>query len=81
MLGAFLLASSVASSLSAAFWGWMADNSSRRVMIRGSGMAALICLATGVCAYRCADAPKLGLFIPIAYLLLSVAHAGVRIGR
>ena len=51
MLGAFLLASSLASSLSAAFWGWMADVSSRKVMIRGSGLAAIVCLGMGVGAY------------------------------
>ncbi len=35
MLGVFLLASSLASSVSASFWGWAADTSSRRVIIRG----------------------------------------------
>ena len=81
MLGAFLLASSLASSLSAAFWGWMADVSSRKVMIRGSGLAAIICLAMGVVAYCFAGESVLIWIIPVAYLVLSIAHAGVRIGR
>src|SRR5690606_31734534 len=50
MLGVFLLASSLASSLSASFWGWAADVSSRRVMIRGAAMASGICLVVGVLA-------------------------------
>jgi len=40
MLGVFLLASSLASSVSASFWGWAADTSSRRVIIRGAAMAS-----------------------------------------
>ncbi len=47
MLGIFLLASSLASSLSASFWGWAADTSSRRVMIRGAAMASGVCLLVG----------------------------------
>ncbi|HCL38730.1 MAG TPA: MFS transporter, partial [Marinobacter hydrocarbonoclasticus] len=50
MLGVFLLASSLASSLSASFWGWAADTSSRRVMIRGAAMASSVCLVVGVLA-------------------------------
>jgi hypothetical protein len=81
MLGAFLLASSLASAASAAIWGWMADASSRKVMIRGSGLAAVICLATGIGALCFPETTALVWIIPVAYLLLSVAHAGVRIGR
>ena len=81
MLGAFLLASSLASTLSAAFWGWMADVSSRRVIIRGSGIAAATCLAVGVGTLCFPGWMVLPWFLPVAYLLLSVAHAGIRIGR
>ena len=81
MLGALLLASSLASSLSAAFWGWMADVSSRNVMIRSSALAAIVCLAMGAGAYFFAGASVLVWVIPVAYLVLSIAHAGVRIGR
>jgi hypothetical protein len=81
MLGAFLLASSLASGLSAAFWGWLAGVSSRNVLIRGGAMAALICLATGAGAYCFATSSVLSWAMPIAYLVVSVAHAGIRIGR
>jgi hypothetical protein len=81
LLGAFLLASSLASTLSAAFWGWMADVSSRNVMIRGSAIAAVTCLAVGAGTLCFPGWTVLSWVFPAAYLLLSVAHAGVRIGR
>lgn len=81
MLGVFLLASSLASSLSASFWGWAADTSSRRVMIRGAALASAVCLGVGFTAL--AAGPDLGSvwFYPAAFFVLSIAHAGVRLGR
>ncbi|EMP56113.1 hypothetical protein MSNKSG1_09578 [Marinobacter santoriniensis NKSG1] len=81
MLGVFLLASSLASSLSASFWGWAADTSSRRVMIRGAAMASAVCLGVGFTALIAG--PDMGSvwFYPIAFFALSIAHAGVRLGR
>ena len=81
LLGAFLLASSLASSVSAAVWGWMADRSSRDVMIRGSAVASFTCLVTGVGAILSPSWAALPWLLPFGYLLLSIAHAGVRIGR
>ena len=81
MLGVFLLASSLASSLSASFWGWAADTSSRRVMIRGAGMASGVCLAVGFTALWLGSDIGSVWFYPVAFFILSVAHAGVRLGR
>lgn len=81
LLGAFLLASSLASSVSASFWGWMADESSRRVMIRGGAIAATVCLATAAVGWAVPESTWLGWVVTAAYFVLSVAHAGVRIGR
>jgi len=80
-LGAFLLAGSLASSLSASIWGWMADVSSRTVMIRSSGMAAATCLLVGAGALFVPGVMGVTWILPLAYLLLSIAHAGIRIGR
>ena len=44
-------------------------------------MAAFICLGMGVGSYFLSGHPVLVWVIPVAYLVLSVAHAGVRIGR
>ena len=68
LLGGFLVASSLASTVSASVWGYMADASSRQVMIRGGALA---------------DPAWNGLtwFYPVAFFVLSIAHSGVRIGR
>jgi len=81
MLGIFLLASSLASSLSSSFWGWAADTSSRRVMIRGGAMASGVCLVVGVTALMLGTGIGSVWFYPVAFFILSIAHAGVRLGR
>ncbi|WP_417566604.1 MFS transporter [Marinobacter sp.] len=81
MLGIFLLASSLASSLSGSFWGWAADTSSRKVMIRGAAMASGVCLAVGFTALWVGTDVGSVWFYPVAFFVLSVAHAGVRLGR
>jgi hypothetical protein len=81
LLGVFILAAGVASMISAPVWGRLADWSSRRVMILG----ALITGSLGVVAFAAETlAPGLAgqaWFYPLAFLVLSVAHAGVRLGR
>lgn len=81
MLGIFLLASSLASSVSASVWGWMADSSSRQVMIRGAAIASGTCLAVGATGLIAGtDIGSVWLY-PVAFFVLSIAHAGVRLGR
>ncbi|MDY6941700.1 MAG: MFS transporter [Pseudomonadota bacterium] len=81
MLGSFVLASALASMLSAGIWGWMADVSSRLVMVRAGALAALVCL-TGACLALAAEGDKtLGWIYPGLFFVLAVAHDGVRIGR
>ncbi|MBM7334548.1 MFS transporter [Alloalcanivorax marinus] len=81
LLGGFLVASSLASTLSASVWGYMADASSRQVMMRGGGLAALVCLGVAAVALLAPEAGWLAAFYPVAFFVLSVAHSGVRIGR
>ncbi len=81
LLGAFLLASSLASSVSASFWGWMTDDSSRRVMIHAGAIAAAACITTAALGWLIPDSSWLGWVVIPAYFVLTVAHAGVRIGR
>jgi hypothetical protein len=80
-LGLFILAGGVASMLSAPVWGRLADWSSRRVMIVAGGLAG----ALGLFAYVVENlAPALAgavWFYPAVFLVLSVAHSGVRLGR
>ncbi len=79
LLGVFLLASSLASSISASVWGWMADTSSRKVMIRGGAIASGACLIVGITAMLAGTGSVW--FYPGAFFVLSIAHAGVRLGR
>ena len=80
-LGVFILAGGVASMVSAPAWGRLADWSSRRVMIAG----ALVTGSLGILAYAVETfAPGLAgrsWFYPAVFLVLSVAHSGVRLGR
>lgn len=81
LLGVFLLASSLASSISASVWGWMADTSSRKVMIRGGAIASGVCLIAGITAMIAGTGMGSVWFYPGAFFVLSIAHAGVRLGR
>lgn len=81
MLGSFVLASALASMFSASVWGWMADASSRQVMIRGGGLAALVCLAGGGLSVAGLDSGRLDWLYPGLFFVLAIAHSGVRIGR
>lgn len=81
LLGIFVLASALAESLSASFWGYLSDQSSRRVMI----IAALIAGSLGVLAFVIDSAvPPLRDWLwtyPVLFFGLGIAHSGVRLGR
>lgn len=81
LLGGFVVASSLASTVSATVWGYMADVSSRRVMIRGGALAALVCLAVAALALLDPAWGGKTWCYPLAFFVLAIAHAGVRIGR
>lgn len=81
LLGGFVVASGLASAISASVWGFMADLSSRRVMIRGGGLAALVCLMVAGLTLVDPSWEAGSWFYPGAFFVLAVAHSGVRIGR
>ena len=80
-LGALLVAAGVAATISAGFWGRMADRSSRDVLRTASGVAGLLSL--GIAAWQMAGSPGLpdGVVLLAAFFVIGIAHAGVRIGR
>lgn len=82
-LGGFLLASSLASALSASIWGWLADRSSRQVMLVAGILAGGLCIGISVITMTVSDLSSglISLIYPTAFFILSVAHAGIRIGR
>jgi hypothetical protein len=80
-LGFFIIAGGLASSLSAPFWGRLADWSSRRVMV----IAALLTSGLGFLAVVVENTAQ-GIaastwFYPAVFFILMVAHSGVRLGR
>ena len=79
-LGALMIASGAASFVSAPVWGRLSDRSSRLVMAAAAALAAVTGGVTFAVATSTGDSVGLWWF-PAAYFLLSVAHAGVRLGR
>jgi hypothetical protein len=81
LLGAFIVAAGLADLASAPVWGRLADRSSRRVM----SAAGLASGAIGLVVFAAVEwLPVVAgafAFLPLAYFCLSVAHAGVRVGR
>jgi predicted MFS family arabinose efflux permease len=80
VLGLVILAGGLASSLSAPTWGKLADRSSRRVLLLAATLTAVLGVAV-FCLERLLSAELPFWFYPAAFLLLGVAHSGIRLGR
>jgi MFS family permease len=80
-LGLLIIASGLASSLSAPLWGRMGDRSSRRVMVIGAAAAGSLGLATWL--FETAGLALMDSAWTYAglFLLIAVFHSGVRLGR
>lgn len=81
LLGLFVLANGIASSVSAPIWGRMADSSSKNVMVWGAMITSILgflifSFVTWVPLLR--DSSWI---YPGAFFILGVAHSGVRLGR
>ncbi|WP_213997664.1 MFS transporter [Arsukibacterium sp.] len=75
----FLVCTSLASALSSVFWGRLADRSSRQVIIIAAVMALAGCtVLAGLHVFT--QPPALFGYL-LLFLLLSIGHAGVRVGR
>lgn len=75
-LGAMVLASALASLISSAVWGRLADRSSRLVLAVAGGLAAMAIAASIALALA-----GLGPALPGALFVLMLAHQGVRVSR
>lgn len=81
LLGMFIIANGVASSISAPVWGKLADASSKKVMIAGATLTVILGIATyGIVSYS-ATLYQTDWIYPIAFFVLGIAHSGVRLGR
>jgi hypothetical protein len=79
-LGLLVLAGGLASSLSAPTWGRMADRSSRRVLLLAATLAGVVGIAV-FALERSLGAGAPGWVYPAAFLVLGIAHSGIRLGR
>lgn len=81
LLGLFIIANGIATSISAPFWGKMADKSSKSVMV----YAAIITSALGIIMFSLitffSSIKEIFWLYPTAYFILGIAHSGVRLGR
>ncbi len=80
-LGMLIIAAGLADSLSAPIWGRMGDSSSRFVMALAASLAGLLGVVLFLLARSDAAILTAPLFHALCYLLLVVAHSGVRLGR
>ncbi|AOE49130.1 MFS transporter [Kangiella sediminilitoris] len=78
-LGALVLASALASFLSSYVWGWLADKSSRKVLLLSSFVAMLALGATALLGQL--ELIGQGLLLPALLFVLMIAYHGVRLGR
>ncbi|GAB4168180.1 MAG: MFS transporter [Wenzhouxiangellaceae bacterium] len=80
-LGLFVIADGLAALVSAPFWGRFADLSSRRVMGLAGAAAALTGLALVATTSAIPSLAAQGAVYAAFFFMLSIAHAGVRMGR
>jgi MFS family permease len=91
VLGFFIVASSLATTLSGYAWGKLADRSSRSTLIIAGGGAAIVGFITyglgtagllsGENAIPSGHGVFAGWMYAILFFLLALAHTGIRIGR
>ncbi|WP_293607827.1 MFS transporter [Ponticaulis sp.] len=78
-LGFLVLASAIASLVSSAVWGYLADRSSRKVLMFSAVAGAIALIATSVAgALGYLGVP---LLLPVLLFGLMIAYQGVRLGR
>lgn len=81
LLAGLMLASSVADTISSSIWGWIADRSSRGVMLAAGIMASTTCVFTGLIDTVFSGLSVSAWLYPAGFFALSIAHAGIRLGR
>ena len=81
VLALFVMASGLADLVSAPVWGRFADFSSRRVMAYAAGLTSVVGVTVVIADGLTPSVLESVWFLPLAYLILSVAHSGVRVAR
>jgi MFS family permease len=81
ILGMFIIANGIATSVSAPVWGRMADKSSKKVMVGGALITSLLGVLMFILISWFPAMRNLSWLYPVAFCILGVAHSGVRLGR
>jgi hypothetical protein len=79
-LGPFVISSGLAALLGGRAWGRLADRSSRRAMTIAAAAASSVVLVF-LAALQLPAVRQASMVYPATYLLLALAHTGVRVGR
>ncbi|TKJ22195.1 MFS transporter [Blastococcus sp. CCUG 61487] len=79
-LGAFVIASGLASLVGGRLFGRWADRSSRRVLIWGAAVASAV-IAGFLALHAVPEVREWTLLYPVVYLLLALTHTAVRVAR
>lgn len=80
-LGLLMVASSIATSVSAAAWGWLADRSSRLTLAAAGGFSALVGIVTFGVSFLESGAEVASWTYGLLFFLLGLGHTGIRLGR
>lgn len=80
-LGLMILATGLASALSAPIWGRASDRSSRQVLILSGLIAGVLGIALAVLSWTGLTQALGGAVYAVLFFVLGVSHAGVRLGR
>ncbi|MGX1198398.1 MFS transporter [Parvibaculum sp. MBR-TMA-1.3b-4.2] len=80
-LGLLMAATGVAGAVSSSIWGSLADRSSRMAMGLGSAIAGILAAVIAMLWIFMHSALAHPLVLVAALFILSIAHAGIRIGR
>lgn len=81
ILGLFVIAGGIASSISAPIWGKMADKSSKNVMVSGALITSLLGILMFVSIMWIPLLREGSWLYPSAFFILGISHSGVRLGR
>jgi len=80
-LGMMVIASGLAAAISSPLWGMLGDRSSRRVMALGAAGAGVLGIGVSVAAYTGQAWLAHGWVHGLVFMLLTIMHSGVRLGR
>ena len=81
ILGLFIIANGIASSVSAPIWGSMADKSSKKVMTYAALITAFLGIIVSTLLLGFPSTRNIIWIYPLAFFILGIAHSGVRLGR